>query len=135
MHQADDSDLFVEQVDWPQGTYQRGDAWLPLDRHDRDDPCEGRRGRRRRRRPHGARARSSKRSTTIPGFALARAFAPAGVLQGPRAFLEAPRARNGAELIAAWSHFAGPSVNVCWADIRGAIGVKVAGAIPRRLRG
>jgi penicillin amidase len=71
----------------------------------------------------------------LPGFALSRAFAPAGLAQGPRAFLEAARARSGPELFAAWSDFAGPSVNVCWADAAGAIGVQVAGAIPQRRAG
>jgi len=69
------------------------------------------------------------------GFAVARAFAPVNVPQGPRAFLEAAHARTGVELLSAWSHYAGPSVNVCWADVSGAIGVKVAGAIPRRTAG
>jgi penicillin amidase len=134
MHQADDSDLFVEQIDLGKGTYKHGDAWLPLDRttetiHVRDGAdvvVEIART------VHGPIVETFDE---LPGFALSRAFAPAGLLQGPRAFLEASRARSGPELIAAWSHFAGPSVNVCWADTTGAIGVKVAGAIPRRLAG
>jgi penicillin amidase len=134
MHQADDSDLFVEQIDLAKGTYKHGDAWLPLGLTTETIHVKG-----------GADVEVNVARTVhgpvvetfdeIPGFALSRAFAPAGVVQGPRAFLEASRARNGSELIAAWSHFAGPSVNVCWADTGGAIGVQVAGAVPRRLSG
>ncbi len=134
MHQADDSDLYVEQVDWTAGTYRHGDAWKPLDRTTEtirvkdgadvlvavDRTVHG---------PIVARLDEAK------GLALARAFAPADLPQGPRAFLDAARARSGLELVAAWSHFAGPSVNVCWADTTGAIGLKVAGAIPKRLMG
>jgi penicillin amidase len=134
MHQADDSDLFVEQVDAGRRTYRRGDAWVPLERttetiHVKDGAdvvVEVDRT------VHGPIVETL---TGMPGFALARAFAPAGLPQGPRAFLEAARARNGRELLVAWSHFLGPSVNVCWADVTGAIGVKVAGAIPRRPAG
>ena len=134
MHQADDSDLFVEQVDWSNGTYKHGGAWVPLTRTTETIHVKG-----------GADvvvevARTAHGSIVenldeLPGFALARAFAPAALPQGPRAFLDAARARSGAELITAWSHFRGPSVNVCWADVTGAIGVKVAGAIPRRPAG
>jgi penicillin amidase len=134
MHQADDSDLFVEQLDGDKRAYRRGDAWVPLERTTEtirvkdgaDVVVEVART------VHGPIVESL---SEMPGFALARAYAPADLPQGPRAFLDAARARNGRELIAAWSHFLGPSVNVCWADVTGAIGVKVAGAIPRRLAG
>jgi len=134
MHQADDSDFFVERVDWAAGTYLRNNAWVPLDRTQEtikvkdgaDVIIEVART------VHGP---IVQRLDENPEIALARAFAPAGLPQGPRAFLDAAHARNGAGLIAAWSRFAGPSVNVCWADVTGAIGVTVAGAIPRRLSG
>jgi penicillin amidase len=134
MHQADDSDFFIESVDWAAGTYRRGDAWVPLDRSEEtikvkdgaDVAIELART------VHGP---IVQRLAQNDGLALARAFAPASLPQGPRTFLEAARARNGRELLAAWSHFAGPSVNVCWADVTGAIGVTVAGAIPDRSRG
>lgn len=134
MHQADDADYYVEQVDWAAGTYRRGDAWIPLDRAEETIKVKGA--------PdvavqvdrtlHGP---IVVRLEEGGGFALARAFAPAGLSQGLRAFLTAARARNGAELVAAWSHYAGPSVNLCWADVSGAIGIKVVGTIPRRVRG
>jgi penicillin amidase len=134
MHQADDSDFFVERVDWKAGTYLRGDTWVPLDRTTETIKVKD-----------GAAvvvdvARTVhgpivSRLDETSGIALARAFAPATLPQGPRPFLEAARSRNAPELLAAWSHFAGPSVNVCWADVTGAIGVTVAGAIPRRLAG
>ena len=134
MHQADDADLFIEQVDFGASIYRHGDVWVPLTRttetiHVKNGtdvvvPIA--------RTVHGP---IVEKLDEAPGFALARAFAPADVPQGPRAFLEAARARSGSELVAAWSHFHGPSVNVCWADVTGAIGVKVAGAIPRRLAG
>jgi penicillin amidase len=134
MHQADDSDLYLEQVDWAKGTYRRNDAWVPLERttetiHVKDGADVVVQVART---VHGP---ILERLDEVPGFAIARAFAAAELPQGPRAFLEAARARSGLELIAAWSHFAGPSVNVCWADVNGAIGVKVAGAIPRRPAG
>jgi penicillin amidase len=133
MHQADDSDLFVEQIDG-RGAYKQQDAWLPLDRttetiHVKDGAdvvVEIART------VHGPIVETLE---GLPGFALSRAFAPADLAQGPRAFLEAARAHSGPELIAAWFHYAGPSVNVCWADAGGGIGVQVAGAIPRRLSG
>lgn len=134
MHQADDSDLFLEQVDWSAGTYRRDGGWVPLDRSTetikvKDAPdAEVRIDRT----AHGP---IVDRLDGTPAFALARAFAPAGLPQGPKVFLEAPRARNRAELLAAWSHFAGPSVNVCWAEVTGGVGLKVAGAIPRRSEG
>ena len=134
MHQADDSDFFVERVDWAAGTYQRGDAWVPLDRatetikvKDGADVVVEVAGT-----VHGP---IVQRLDENPGIALARAFAPAGLPQGPRPFLDAARARSGREIVSAWSRFAGPSVNVCWADVTGAIGVTVAGAIPRRRAG
>jgi penicillin amidase len=134
MHQADDSDLFLERVDWAKGTYQRGDAWIPLARKTETIHVKG-----------GTDVVMDVDRTVhgpivlkvddARGIALARAFAPDGLAQGPRAFLDAARAHNGAELVSAWSHFAGPSVNVCWADVSGAIGVHVEGAIPRRRAG
>ena len=134
MHQADDSDFFLERVDWAAGTYRRGDAWVPLGlaqetikvKDGADVVLEIART------VHGP---VVSRLDGNLGIALARAFAPAYLPQGPRTFLDAPRAQNGRELLAAWSHFAGPSVNVCWADVTGEIGVVVAGAIPRRLTG
>ncbi len=134
MHQADDSDFFIERVDWAAGTYKRGDAWVPLDRTKEtikvkdgaDVVFEVART------IHGP---IVQRFDEDSGVALARAFAPATLPQGPRAFLDAAHARSGSELVAAWSHFAGPSVNVCWADVTGAIGVTVAGAIPDRRSG
>jgi penicillin amidase len=134
MHQADDSDLYVEQVDRAAVTYRRGAAWLPLDRaretihvKGADDVIVDVD-----RTVHGPIVLAPD---GVSGWALARAFAPADLPQGPRAFLEAARAQDGAELVRAWSRFSGPSVNVCWADVTGAIGIKVAGAIPRRRAG
>lgn len=134
MHQADDSDLFVERVDWTKGTYLRGDDWIPLARETETIHVKG-----------GADVVMDVDRTIhgpivlriddARGLALARAFAPDGLPQGPQAFLEAARAHTGAELIAAFSHFAGPSVNLCWADISGAIGINVEGAIPNRRAG
>jgi penicillin amidase len=134
MHQADDSDLFVEQVDWAGGTYRRHDSWVPLDRTTETITVKGEADVvvDVARTVHGPIVLALDE---IPGIAIARAFAAADLPQGPRAFLAAARARTGAELLAAWSHYAGPSVNVCWADATGAIGLKVAGAIPRRLAG
>ncbi len=131
MHQADDSDYFLERVDWEKGTYQRGGAWVPLARTSETIKVKG------------AADIVVDIARTVhgpivsklfdqPGIALARNFAPAGVPQGPRPFLDAARAGSGRELLAAWARYEGPSVNVCWADASGAIGVSVAGAIPRR---
>jgi penicillin amidase len=134
MHQADDSDLFLEQVDWSASSYRRGDTWVPLDRVKETIKVKGgadvvvdvaRTG-------HGP---IVQRLDELGGIAVARAFAPADQPQGPRPFLEAARARNAAELLVAWSHFEGPSVNVCYADASGAIGLSVEGAIPRRRHG
>jgi penicillin amidase len=134
MHQADDSDLYLEQVDWEAKTYRRDGGSVPLQleretihvKDGADAIVEVART------VHGP---IVERLDGPPGYALSRAFAPADVPQGPRAFLEAPRARNRAELVAAWSRYAGPSVNVCWAESTGAVGMKVAGAIPRRRSG
>jgi penicillin amidase len=134
MHQADDSDLFVERVDWDAGTYRRDDAWVPLDRTTESISVKGEADVTVEiaRTLHGPIIR---RLDEIPGVAIARAFAPANLPQGPQTFLASARARNGAELLTAWSRFEGPSVNVCWADITGEIGVNVEGAIPRRHAG
>jgi penicillin amidase len=134
MHQADDSDLFVEQVDWAAGTYRRRDSWVPIDRATETIRVKGEADvvLAVDRTVHGP---IVLRLEDLPGIAIARAFAPAILAQGPGPFLLAARARTGAELLDAWTHYAGPSVNVCWADATGAIGVKVAGAIPRRLAG
>ncbi len=134
MHQADDSDFFVERVDWAAGTYLTRDGWVPMEltqetikvKDAADVVLELART------VHGP---IVSRLDGNPGIALARAFAPAYLPQGPRTFLDAPRAQSGRELLAAWSHFAGPSVNVCWADVTGGIGVAVAGAVPKRLSG
>ena len=134
MHQADDSDLFLERVDLAAGTYRRGDAWVPLERTIETIKVKG----------EADVAVAVDRTVHGPilltldekaGIAISRGFAPAGVPQGPRAFLAAARARSGAELVSAWSLYAGPSVNVCWADVAGEIGVIVAGAVPRRMAG
>ncbi len=134
MHQADDSDFYVEQIDWNKGLYRRGDSWEPLERtsetiHVKGAPDETVDVART---IHGP---IVERIDDAKGFALARAFAPADLPQGPRAFLEAAHAQNGGELVAAWAQFAGPSVNVCWADTSGGVGLKVAGAIPQRRSG
>jgi penicillin amidase len=134
MHQADDGDIYVERVNWAAGLYQRGDGWLPLRRetetiHVKDGPDVAVDVART---VHGP---IVSRLDDASGLALARGFAPADLPQGPRAFLEAERAKTGAELLTAWSHYAGPSVNVCWADDSGSIGLKVAGALPRRRAG
>jgi penicillin amidase len=134
MHQADDSDLFLEHVDWAKGTYLRGGEWIPLAHEPQtihvkgapDDVLDVWRT------EHGP---IVLRLPDPPGFALARAFAPDRLHQGPSVFLEAARAKNEGELLSAWSRYGGPSVNVCWAAANGAVGVKVAGAIPRRLAG
>ena len=134
MHQADDSDLFIERVNWAKGTYLRGDDWIPLAHATETIHVKG-----------GADVVMEVNRTIhgpivlkiddARGLALARAFAPDGLPQGPGAFLEAARAHSGAELIAAFAHFAGPSVNLCWADTSGAIGINVEGAIPNRRAG
>jgi len=134
MHQADDSDFYVEQVDWARGVYRRGDAWVPLERRTETIHVKG-----------GADVIVQVDRTVHgpivlrpddgSGWALSQAFAPADLPQGPQAFLDAARARTGADLAAAFSQYAGPSVNVCWADVTGAVGVKVAGAVPRRTAG
>ena len=134
MHQADDSDLFVEQVDWAAGTYRRDGISVPLDRTSETISVKGEADVvvEVARTIHGP---IVVRLNENPGLAIAREFAPADLPQGPRAFLAAARARTGAELVSVWSRFSGPSVNVCWADAAGAIGVNVAGAIPRRVFG
>ena len=134
MHQADDSDFYVEQVDWAAGTFRRGDAWVPLERKTETIHVKG------------AADVTVEVARTVhgpivlrpdngAGWALSRAFAPADLPQGPQIFLDAARARTGAELMAAFAGYGGPSVNVCWADVSGAVGVKVAGGIPRRSSG
>jgi len=134
MHQADDSDFYVEQIDWAAGTYRRGDTWVALERESQTIRVKG-----------GADATVEVNRTVHgpivlrpddgAGWGLSRAFATANLPQGPQAFLDAARARNGVELMTAFSQYAGPSVNVCWADVTGAVGVKVAGSIPRRRSG
>ena len=132
MHQADDMDLFVEDVDEAGGTYLRDGARVSLSRTMETIRVKG-----------GADVNVTVERTghgpiveTLgdgSGRELARAFAAAGVRQSLEAFLSTDRARTGEELVHAWSRYAGPSVNVCWADVSGAVGIKVAGAIPRRL--
>ena len=134
MHQADDSDLFLERVDWADGTYRHGDESLPLERtreviavkESSNVVVEVART------VHGP---IVLRLDGSPGIALARAFAPWTLPFEPRAFLEADRAQSSTEFLEAWSRFSGPSVNVCWADVSGKVGIKVAGAIPRRRSG
>ncbi len=134
MHQADDSDLFIEQVDWDKGLYRREDAWVPLVRSREvirvkgaaDVIVDAART------AHGP---IVLRLDDPRGLALARAFASADRPQGLKPYLLASRAKSGADLLEAWSHYAGPPVNLCWADTSGSIGLKVAGAIPRRHQG
>lgn len=125
MHQADDSDLYLERIGGTSPSLDRTTETIHV-RSGADVIVEVVRT------SHGPIVETLDGS---PGVALVRAFAPADLPQGPRVFLEAPRAKNRAELLAAWSHYAGPSVNVCWADSSGGVGLKVAGAIPRRRRG
>jgi len=72
-----------------------------------------------------------------PGYALARAraFGPEDARPGVRPFLDADRARSGKDLAQAWSAYRGPAINLCWADAQGHVGLRVAGAIPRRPTG
>jgi penicillin G amidase len=134
MNQADDADLFLERIDAAAGTVLRDGRWEPLARSSEtihvkgaDDVVLDVR-----RTAHGP---IVVRFDDAPGYALARASAPEGRTQGIEPFVSADRARDGRELRAAFSRYAGPAINVCWADAGGNIGVQVAGAIPARRDG
>jgi penicillin amidase len=134
MNQADDADLFLEKVDFAAGTYLRDGAWSPLAHTEETIRVKD-----------GADATVDLWRTAhgpivlrfddAPGFALARESAPAERPQGMEPFLAAGRAADGNALRDAFSRYAGPAINVCWADARGGIGVMVAGSIPKRRAG
>jgi penicillin amidase len=48
------------------------------------------------------------------------------------AFLRAARASGREAIEAVWSTYHGPAINVCWAVSDGSIGLRLAGAVPRR---
>jgi penicillin G amidase len=134
MNQADDADLFLEKIDPSAGTYLHDGVWAPISRTSETIRVKG-----------GADATVEVWRTAhgpivvrfddAPGFTLARASSMDGRPQGLQPFLDADRARDGSELRAAFSRYAGPAINVCWADASGNIGVQVAGAIPARRSG
>ena len=134
MNQADDADLYLEEIDPEAGAYRQGESWTPLAvsnefirvKGDAAQTVEVTRT---------ARGPVVLRFPEAPRFVLTRALAPANRPQGMGAFLDAARARNGDALRAAFARYAGPAINVCWADVAGGIGVQVAGSIPKRKSG
>jgi penicillin amidase len=132
MNQADDVDLYLERLDASGGALLRGDAWEPLARTAEtirvkgaaDVPFEVRAGR------HGPIV------AELPGgWALSRAWISSDLPLSVGVYLDAARARTGAELLRAWGGHNGPAVNLCWADATGKIGLAALGAIPRRRAG
>jgi penicillin amidase len=132
MNQADDGDLFLERIDATAGTYLHAGTWMPLVKTQETIHVKG----------AADVVEEVWRTVEGPiverfegGFALARKIAPDGAAQGIRPFLDAARAKSGAQLIAAYAHYGGPAINVCWADVEGHIGVHVAGSVPVRRAG
>jgi penicillin amidase len=134
MNQADDADLYLEEIDPAAGTYRQGEAWTPLVRSNELIRVKGE-ATQTVEVARTARGPVVLRFPEAPRFVLTRAFAPADRPQGMGAFLDAARARNGDALRAAFARYAGPAINVCWADVGGGIGVLVAGSIPNRKTG
>ena len=135
MNQADDADYFLERIDDASGgTFLHGGSWEPLER--RSETIHVRGGAdvtlEVLRTVHGP---VVERFDHLPGTNLARATVADRGTQGVGAFLEADRARSGAELLSAWSRYQGPPVNIVWAEALGGIGVKIAGAVPVRKAG
>ena len=132
MNQADDADLVLERLDPTGVAYLRGATWVPLARRTETIAIDG------------ADAEPLEVEATERGpiveriagdLALVEAWISAGLPQGVRPFLDAARAKDGEALLRAWSGYRGPAVNLCWADASGRIGLKAAGAVPRRARG
>lgn len=136
MHQADDADLFLERLDADGGRYEDGSGWLPVESRTERIPVKGRKDVETRIAVtrHGPVVEEIRPGKSGP-FAVSLAWSPSLGVGSLRAFLLASRARTPEEIRTAWSHYVGPSVNVCWASADGRIGLMVAGAIPRRTRG
>ncbi len=133
MAEVDDADLFEEVLDPTRRAYRRGDRWVSLESREETIRIRGVAERK-------VRFFATDRGTLlgrIPGAgaeirSVARRFAPAEAPTGIVAFWKASRAADAAELEAAWAHYRGTAINVCWASLRGAIGVRLAGSVPIR---
>jgi penicillin amidase len=134
MQQADDGDLFLERVDTDAGTCLREGGWVPMTKATETIGVRGGEAVVEEvwRTPHGP---IVERFDGAPGYALARRVASDGETQGIRPFLDAARARSGAELVAAFARYGGPAFNICWADTGGHIGLQAAGSVPARRSG
>lgn len=149
MHQADDADLFLEELDETEAGYRRGRRFHPIEA--RQERIRVRRGFLRSKADfeevsvrvlatdHGPILETLPRGLGPPGgsgsLAVAVAWAPASARGSLEAFALANRARDRGEIEEAWSRYRGPAMNVCWASADGHVGVLVAGAVPRRRRG
>jgi penicillin G amidase len=136
MQMADDGDLFVEKLSAELDRYLHRGRWLPLGTKPERISVQGGE-------PYDLTVRWTHRGTLGEPFeapdgtrvAVARAFAPERSESLLPAFLNAGRAGGTDEFLEAWKAFGGPPINVVWASADGRIGVRSAGAIPRRPEG
>ena len=133
MQQADDTDLFLEDLDADRMTTREPDG--------RDAAVSLRQETIRVRGGDAVRetVMETARGTLFveEGGTLAwsRSWAPDAAQHSLSAFLGFDRAPDGAGLAAAAARYGGPPINVVWADRMGRIGMRTAGSIPVRSKG
>lgn len=151
MHQADDADYFIEELDPAGDRYRDAEGWRPFD--EREERVRVRHGlgiARKEVEEVRVRVRATRHGPLLAGeeapsmgpaergqgpLVSAVAWAPAMVLGSLEAFALAARAAGRDDFEAAWRRYGGPALNVCWATSDGHIGVRASGAVPKRLRG
>ncbi|MCB0963952.1 MAG: penicillin acylase family protein [Acidimicrobiales bacterium] len=129
---ADESDLFLEDMDRSGTLVRRGGAWSPVDIVDED--IEVRFGRNVR-----EQVRITDRGPLVVSaddgeewnLSLAATWLDDAPLRG---FFELPAARTPAELRSAFEGWVGPPVNLCFAAVDGSIGWQLAATVPGRER-
>jgi penicillin amidase len=133
MQQADDTDLFLEDLDADRMTTREpgGGAAPVAIRHETirvrgSEPVEE---------IVMETARGTLSVAEEGALAWSRSWAPDTARHSLSAFLGFDRAGDGAELAEAAARYGGPPINIVWADRGGGIGIRTAGSVPIRSRG
>jgi penicillin amidase len=133
MHQADDTDFFLEDVDLEEGTtLEPDDSRAPI--VTREETIEVRGAE-----PFVETVAMTPRGTLFlfdeRTTAWSRAWAPGSATHALPAFLGFGRAGNAEEFREAARRYGGPPVNLVWAESGGRVGMLAAGSVPARRSG
>jgi penicillin amidase len=133
MQQADDTDLFLEDLDPVELTTREPDGrFAPVSLREETIRVRGEE-------PQTETVLETPRGTLFledrGRIAWSRSWAAGSTDHALSAFLDFDRASDGSELARAAERYTGPPVNIVWADASGRIGMRTAGSIPVRSSG